>query len=1739
MTTPASPYATPPLTSSGGLLEATLTTALGTIDSGPNTITNAETYNGSIPGPTLFLTVGDVVVIRLVNNLPYATGIHWHGIELTCSADGTPFTQGGVRGGPGTPPAIPQGGTYLYKFTVTRTGLFWYHPHHHHSTNRVFRGLYGMIVVSDEDEALLENGVVLPLPADTKQLVLSDMTVRGAAGLPYTVTYDSPALLGATDGAEWMSGQTSQGTPGLPPFGTPTPQILCEVAFDAAKDDGTPATVDYVAGEIPGINRVNAGRAVEGQMVLTNGVNVGLRYGTPLLVGGAGGTPGPQAFPGVNYKLLVTRGQGIRLQIVNCATKRYFRLILSNQNGVKQNLVRVGGEGGVLDDAVVEGGSSAGATAFNTLYESGEILLPPATRADVVAVIPDTETVGDVWTLWTRDYPRTGNGFSRIPTVPVMHLEIDALAPISPAYDLVDGDPLRSGIPGVNKTVGVLATPGVGITTLDPAGFGKDGMASPDIQLTTTGGGPASIDTEPGSTVFAGYYADAPTILSARYAKLGDIIQLQVTNTSSAHHPFHLHGFSFQPKSLAPVGVAPGNPGTYEWPYNEFRDTVNVPPNHILIFWVEVKDRKLNDNVTDGGALGRWLFHCHIFFHAHGGMISEFVVTDANGLGGEKPNVDVGGSWAYATPGGTAIRNGTFSHPDNLVVTLDAAGSVSGPNYGTLSYPALSSSGDWTWTLNGAAPTGTQYVYITATDSAGRKDQTVFFLEIGLNDNGSDIGDPHIYTMDGNRYDFQAVGEFTLLQDREGLDIQIRTTPVETAPPLTDFYTGLSSCVSVNTAIAALVGRHRISFQPLGGRGPREDGRLQFFIDGKPAKLTTDGIDLGSHRVSAFEVNGKTGLRIDYGHGAVVTASPRTFYSIWILDINVSQTNGDEGLMGRMPGDSWLPALPNGFAFGPMPTSQHDRYVTLYKTFADGWRVTDQTSMFQYAPGTSTATFTDQDWPPEKPPCILKPQFANPGAPKKPVNIDEKEAKKICKLVTEDDLHRDCVFDVATTGDKGFAQAYLAAQELRLCGTRVQIVGDKELTLYGDTLVVSAIVLPLHADGPTPRGHVTFFVDGDVAADEPVDLDKKGRARLKLSRLSAGLRTIRAEYCPHHGKKHCYHPSTSPNLLHKVLPPFHGANLRKLLKFFNAARSPEDLVATAKRQVALVDERQEHGIHLDEDRGDHADDAGHGLRAHLFHPELAKHILAERDKMSPVYGFVNIDALRKVDLITPELLDHIFPLFGPGVYGEWETLYGGAGTAFEVAHAAMLHNGQVLFIPESFSATDTLLWDPEDSNHATALRTLSGATTGLTGVLFCGAHSFLQDGKLLVVGGGTSSAGTTAAWKFDPVAETWQQTAGPMAAARWYPTTVALGEDSGRVLVANGRPASMEIYEESSDSFVPVHGPTGPADTAADRDFPELYPGLHLLPTGEIFFTRTGNNSGTDPAAYFTFSTPTSGSWTGLTGGSAGDDRGRGMSLSLLRQQPTDPDRILVIGGGNPTTQATVGLIDNPPSSAAWLTGSFPDGLPRSSVNGVVLPDGKILICGGRPNGGTPPNGGVCYLYDPSAGVGLGAFSEMDEVAYARQYHSVAVLLPSGKVMITGGSSQTIEVFSPPYLFTAAGTLASRPVIDSYPDPAGGTIILHGSTFQIGTAQAPDIAKVVLVRPMAVTHQTDAEQRVLSLSWSLTNPTTLSVTAPDGRVFPYAGGGGHTHVTAPRGYYMLFILNNDGVPSEAKFIRLV
>ena len=1762
MTTGINPYVTPdPINVSPDptIVEYEITARVETVDIGGGVMMEAETYNGAIPGPTFRFDVGDTAIIRLINLLPHPTGIHWHGIELENYADGTPVTQDGVVGAFAVPPPAPapSGGTFLYKFKVPRPGIFWYHPHHHHSTNRVFRGLYGMIIVTDLNEAALIADGTLPGAPQTVPLVLSDTTVCKAPGSNDPATYVDPTTIPAADRPEWLSGATSQ--PG------PTPVGLCEIApaGHAMKEDGSPAAASFAAGGVPSIQRSSltvappppgaAGRTNEGQTVLTNGMNVGARAGTPAA---------PRPLAG-GHTLNVQPGQGLRLQIVNSATTRYFRLVLTDNSGTQIPLRRVGGEGGLLDSVIEEGGVVGG---FDFKYGQGEILLPPASRADVVVAIPNAATA--TLTLWTRDFERTGAGYSRIPTVPVMHLNVTGAA-VVPAYTILVGAQLRAKFPG--QAVEVLPAPTGSF--LDPGGFipAKPGVSPPVPEIVFGAGGGVTIDGVAGS--FSGFvpYTNAPHIGSSRYATPGVVLEMAIRNSSVAHHPFHLHGFSFQPISLTHA-----TDPDYIWPYREFRDNLDMPSGYTLHFRVRLEDRPLADGVTMGGAFGRWLFHCHIFFHAHQGMISELVVTSADGS--EKPYVNVGGSWAYTPSGGMATRRGTFSHHDGKNITLTPSDGVFNPPV------AAAPSGVWEWEMNSAGePDGIRYVYITAEDTDGRKDQAVFRLKIGTPDDGADIGDPHIHTVDGKRYDFQAVGEFTLLRDLEGMEIQTRQWPIATANPVTDAYSGLTACVSVNTAAALRVGDHRIAYQP-----SRERGVLEFFVDGDQSHLPKEGLDLGPHRVTVEATDtGAMALRVVYAHGPVVTVTPRFWNSqkVWYMNVDVAHTQAESGLMGRIPDQTWLPLLPSGASVGPRSASLHERYVALYKTFADAWRVTDYTSLFVYGSGETTDTFTDRDWPAEKPPCKLKPQFVTPGAQPILKNIDIEEAKKICAAVTIEGLHENCVFDVATTGDKTLAEGYVQAQRLRLRGTGVQILSDKTEGAPGEAVTVAATVARLHGDDrnekerkkkrpPKLEGAVRFLVDGAAVA-EAIKIDDYGRAKIVLDDFRPGKHRIRAEY----SGSDAYDPSGSANVIytvsrkardrgdwyrvldHKLKVPARDGKetevaldvktARRMLNWVNSAKRPEDLMVPPDELTHLHVEYRKRGF---PERHPEVTDghAGHAPAVPLEDDAFAIDALRHRNRF-PVHGFLRIEDILDLDLLR-ERLRRWFYYFSRASKGEWTGPFSIPGGAFDrPVHAAMLRTGKVLFFGLP-TGKDGWLWTPDSAGPGTVAPTANKPGNSL----FCSGHSFLSDGRLLVVGGGGDGTGPrhNHGWTFDPdpSAETWTRTAGngtpgdgDMAYYRWYPTLVTLGDEPGRVLVVSGDDTGgadvrqMEVYMETTDRFELVWGPGGVGDTSAERSFPQIYPGLNLLPGGEIFYTPTGWHSGgcsgaadypaAKPSAYFDLisaSPPVRGSWTDVgTQDAAAEqaiDRVKGMSVLLL--QPTYPYvQVTVVGGGqDPESATTFQMINLSTLTPKWGPPvTLPDGLSRVNVNVVALPDGTVFVSGGRPDVGPPENGGACWIYDPVAMT----WQECDALANRRAYHSVAVLLPDGRVATAGNecpADTTYEVFSPPYLFDADGSLAPRPEITNLPAQ-----VHHGHEFEIETPSPSDIAKVVLVRPMAVTHQTDSEQRVVQLTFNVSGTSKLRAVAPNGW---------HPHSLAPRGWYMVFLIDRDGVPSVGKFMHL-
>jgi FtsP/CotA-like multicopper oxidase with cupredoxin domain len=650
------------------IFETTIVADEATVDTGNGVMAHMLAYNGTVPGPEFRLKVGDTVIVHFENHLDSeVTGIHWHGIELANASDGTPLVQN----------QVPPGGTHLYKFIVPRSGIFWYHPHHHASTNQVFKGLIGSIIVKDANEEALQASGVLPPESQTKTLALSDTTVCKAAPNNDTATYD-PSLPHVSGGA-------------LPAQAGPTPKTLCETPFD---DDGNTGGPALAAGDVPNVqNAGTSGRVNEGQTVLTNGVNVGARAGTPSA---------PGALAAGAKTLDVQAGQGLRLRLGNETVVRFFRLILTDSSGTQIPIVRVGGQGGILNEAVVEGGVVGG---FDFKYTSGEILLDPGDRQDVVVAIPPTAT--GVLTMWTQDFDRTGAGFANIPTVPVAHFNVNGTAP---TYTIGAGTDLLASIGESVETIGAPTA-----TLLDPATFvpAKPGLSSQDIRLTQTGSS-LGVNDVLGSHDFPGDFKDIPHEGSARYAKLGDTLELTVTNTTQAHHPFHLHGFSIQPIRLTKAASP-----TYTWPYREFRDNIDIPKGYTLTFRVRLDDRPLMDGTTPGGGLGRWVFHCHIFFHAVFGMISEFDVVAADG--NEKPYATADAASVTVNEGQAAATTGTYKDPDGDPVTLSASiGTVTDNLDGT-----------WSWshtTTDG--PDENQIVAITATDDNGLKDQAVFFLNV-------------------------------------------------------------------------------------------------------------------------------------------------------------------------------------------------------------------------------------------------------------------------------------------------------------------------------------------------------------------------------------------------------------------------------------------------------------------------------------------------------------------------------------------------------------------------------------------------------------------------------------------------------------------------------------------------------------------------------------------------------------------------------------------------------------------------------------------------------------------------------------------------------------------------------------------------------------------------------------------------------------------------------------------------
>jgi hypothetical protein len=449
--------------------------------------------------------------------------------------------------------------------------------------------------------------------------------------------------------------------------------------------------------------------------------------------------------------------------------------------------------------------------------------------------------------------------------------------------------------------------------------------------------------------------------------------------------------------------------------------------------------------------------------------------------------------------------------------------------------------------------------------------------------------------------------------------------------------------------------------------------------------------------------------------------------------------------------------------------------------------------------------------------------------------------------------------------------------------------------------------------------------------------------------------------------------------------------------------------------------------------------------------------------------------------------------------GYWELLP--CDSKVLAVHAVLMHTGRVLFFAGSgndvprHDAHDvrSVVWDYEAGTFHTPVTPFD---------VFCAGQTVLADGKVLVAGGTKQYdpfIGLQSSWFFDPTLEEWIRL-GDMQFGRWYPTLTTLGD--GRAIAVSGISQPNEIFAPMLNWSVMPPGTNLP-----------LYPHIFQLADGHVFYTggQLGNAT-IDPRKI----NPVTTAETVVPGLRKQDNRDEAFSVLL---PPAQDQKIIVIGGGG-SPQATnfTDIVDLKVGAPHYAPG--PNlAHARGLHNCVILPDRTVLVSGGGLHGETRSDAvHNAELYHPATNTFTSAGTQL----VSRLYHSIALLLPDGRVITAGSNPDRgddelrLELYHPPYLFRGP-----RPFIQAAPEQW-----FYGTEVAIHSPQAMDIKWAQLIRPMAVTHSNDTSQRLVDLPIRERDVCHLHVAVTENPNL------------APPGWYLLFLCNKSGIPSVARWVHL-
>jgi Domain of unknown function (DUF1929) len=483
------------------------------------------------------------------------------------------------------------------------------------------------------------------------------------------------------------------------------------------------------------------------------------------------------------------------------------------------------------------------------------------------------------------------------------------------------------------------------------------------------------------------------------------------------------------------------------------------------------------------------------------------------------------------------------------------------------------------------------------------------------------------------------------------------------------------------------------------------------------------------------------------------------------------------------------------------------------------------------------------------------------------------------------------------------------------------------------------------------------------------------------------------------------------------------------------------------------------------------------------------------------------------------------------------------------------------------------LWDPTGATHP--------ASKPIGRNSFCAGQCSLADGTIFVAGGqdGAGAVEVTGEWDkwgaavfgltdegaqkdvhtYDPVADSWSPWP-PMADGRYYPTCQLLPD--GTAFVAGGL-SNLQVWVISgsnwceNDQFETILPGEFPAGPTAQQKFcsADQYPIIRLLPGSRKLFVHIETKTtifDLDSASFLQgaeFMLPAQ--------DAAGQPVGRTTypmqtGHVLLPQKEGDAPRILLVGGSTFTdfdfNAGILGQLDfvqnapavlgafifefnlTSPTSSKWRATKGAPTVARLLCDTVLLPNGTVFVVNGILKGAAAGHSQQTALqaeiFDPTTETFM-AVGPNPDPNHPRGYHSTAVLLPDARVAIAGNTDAynpgepnrhddvSIQIFSPPYLFNGP-----RPVVTGAPAET-----TYGSSLNLVTSGGPPVTKVMMMRPCAVTHSVDMDQRAIILE-TTSGAGMLGVKIPS------------DHSLAPPGFYMLFFLAADGTPSNATWILL-